>query len=139
MLTTICKTPRFTNLMKARLIKASCTTIAAGTLFVCVSSVSLCAQAQVQPRKPVQKPEVPPMPQAVQPMPQWNGPSQPVYVPAPPYQQPLPLYQPPVYQPQLGSMCYAGSVSGPLGQFAPIGLPCSVFAYGIQYPGVVGQ
>jgi hypothetical protein len=63
MLSTICKTRHFTNLTKARVLKASCTTIVAGTLFVCVASVSLCAQAQIAPRRPVQKPEVPPMPQ----------------------------------------------------------------------------
>jgi Spy/CpxP family protein refolding chaperone len=61
MLSTICKTRHFTNLTKARVLKASCTTIVAGTLFVCVASVSLCAQAQIAPRRPVQKPEGPPL------------------------------------------------------------------------------
>jgi hypothetical protein len=139
MLSTICKTRHFTNLTKARVLKASCTTIVAGTLFVCVASVSLCAQAQIAPRRPVQKPEVPPMPQ--------TSPPAPVFVPPSPHPQPLswnqsgPVYPPQqVYQPpQLGSTCYAGSVSGSLAQLAPIGAPCLVLAYGIQYPGVVGQ
>jgi hypothetical protein len=147
MMTTICKSPRFTNLIRSHVIKTSCTAIVAGTLFVCVASVSLWAQAQVEPRRPVQKPEIPPIPQQ-------SNPQAPVYMPPAPYQQ-VPMYQQvPTYQqglmyqpgpgyqqslPQLGSNCYAGQVMGSLAQLAPIGAPCSVFAYGMQYSGVVGQ
>jgi hypothetical protein len=141
MLTSIFKTPRSTNPTRAHVIKTSRATIVAGTLFACVASVSLCAQAQVEPRRPVQRPEVPTMPQ------QSNPPS-PVYIPPTPYQPGLTYQQGPMYQqgpgyqqplPQLGSSCYAGQVMGSLGQLAPIGSPCFVFAYGMQYSGVVGQ